>query len=63
MEKIEIFRLIAEVAGFALLTFFAAKTFKYKDSLTAIIKAAKDLRVTEKEFQEIVDAIKKDIYG
>jgi len=63
MEKIEIARIVIEIVGTALIGFLASKTFKFKDSLTRIIAAAKDARVTETEFQEIVDAIKKDLYG
>jgi len=63
MLKIEIVRIVIEVAGTLLLAFFASKTFKFKDALTKVIAAAKDAVVTEAEFQEIVDAIKKDIYG
>jgi len=63
MEKIEIIRVAFEVVGTLVIAYLSAKTFKYKDSLTAIIEAAKDARVTEDEFQKIVDVVKKDIYG
>ena len=63
MEKLEIVRIIIEVVGTLALGFLANKTFKFKDALTKLIAAAKDQVVTEAEFQEIVDAIKKDIYG
>jgi hypothetical protein len=63
MEKIEIIRLLAEVVAFALIAFLGGKTFKYKDSLVTIIRSAKDAKITEAEFQEIVDAVKKDTFG
>lgn len=63
MEKIEIIRIALEIIGTMVLGYLANKTFKFKDALTKVIAAAKDAVVTEAEFQEIVDAIKKDIYG
>jgi hypothetical protein len=63
MEKLEIVRIGLEITGTLLLGWLTHKSFKFKDALTKIIAAAKDAVVTEDEFQEIVDAIKKDLYG
>ena len=63
MGKTEIIRIALEVIGTAVIGFLANKTFKFKDALAKVISAAKDAVITEAEFQEIVDAIKKDIYG
>lgn len=63
MEKTELIRIAIEIVGSFLLVYLASKTFKFKDSLSAIISAAKDAKVTEEEFQNIIDKVKKDIYG
>jgi len=63
MEKLEIIRIVLEIVGTLLLGWLTHKSFKFKDALTKIIAAAKDAIVTETEFQEIVDSIRKDIYG
>jgi hypothetical protein len=63
MEKLEIVRIGIEVVGTLVLGYLANKTFKFKDALTKVIAAAKDSVITETEFQEIVDAVKKDLYG
>jgi len=61
MEKMEILRIVIEVVAMILVAFLASKTFKFKDALTTLINAAKDGKVTEEEFQNIVDDIKKDL--
>lgn len=50
------------IAGFAVAILSAIKAFKFKEALVTLIDAAKDAKITEEEFQSIVDAIKKDIY-
>jgi hypothetical protein len=62
MEKLEIIRIAIEVVLFILTMFFGYKTFKFKDALTAVLVAAKDAVITEEEFQNIVDQIKKEIW-
>jgi hypothetical protein len=62
MEKLELIRIVAEGVGVILLAFLGNKTFKYRAVLLEIIKAAKDVKVTETEFQAIVDAIKAEIW-
>ncbi len=61
--NIETIRIIVEVVGVLLLTFVTSKTFRYKDIAVKLIEAAKDMKVTEQEFQAIVDEVKKEIYG
>lgn len=58
----EIVRIVLEVIGTILLFFIGNKSFKFKDALATLIDAAKDGKVTEEEFQNIVDDIKKDLY-
>jgi len=62
MEKTEIMRIAAEAVGFILLTWLGTKAFKYKDIIVKVIEAAKDTKVTEAEFQGIIDEVKKEIY-
>jgi len=63
MEKIEMIRIGIEVVVSGALLFFATKSFKFKDSLTELLKAVKDGKVTEAECQKVADTIIKDIYG
>ncbi len=62
MEKLELIRLVAEGVGFVALSVLANKTFRFKGILVKIIEAAKDAKITEEEFQGIVDEVKKEIY-
>lgn len=63
MEKMEILRISLEVASVVLSAFFAGKMFRYKNVILEILNAAKDGKVTEQEFQGIIDEVKKEIYG
>ncbi len=63
MEKFEIIRIAAEAVGFILLAWLGTKAFRFKDIIVKIIEAAKDTKVTEEEFQGIIDEVKKEIYG
>ena len=63
MEKFDLLRIVAEVVVTALLGLVSYKTFKFKDALTTLIRASKDMVITEEEFQDIVDEIKKDLYS
>ena len=62
METLEIVRIVAEAVGVLAITFLSSKTFKYRAVLVQIIEAAKDIKITEAEFQKIVDAIKAEIW-
>lgn len=59
----EIVRIIFEVLGLIILTLTASKTFKYKEIIVTLVESAKDAKITEDEFQKIVDEVKKEIYG
>jgi hypothetical protein len=63
MDKVELFRLVLELVAGGLVIFLASKNFKFKEALVKVIEAAKDGKVTEEEFQGIVDEVKKEIYG
>ncbi len=63
MDKTQLIIIAVAVVSGAFNIFLAAKTFKFKDALWALIVAAKDGKIEEAEFQEITDQIKKDIYG
>ena len=62
MEKLELIRIIAEGVGVLAIAFLSSKTFKYRAVILEIIEAAKDVKITEAEFQKIVDAIKAEIW-
>ncbi len=62
MTKLEIIATIwSAVSSFALI-YITGKSFKYKDIIAKIIEAAKDARITEPEFQGIIDEVKKEIW-
>lgn len=63
MEKLEIIRISLEVASVLFVAFFGGKMFRYKNVILAIINAAKDAKITEDEFQGIIDEVKKEVYG
>jgi hypothetical protein len=63
METFEIIRLIGEGIAAIALFILSRKTIKYKNIIVEIINAAKDWQITEQEFQKIVDAIRREIYG
>jgi len=63
MSTFEIITTIwASVASFALI-YITGKSFKYKDIIAKIIEASKDAKITEVEFQGIIDEVKKEIWG
>lgn len=62
MDKIEIIRVVVEVVAGLAIWFLSTKSFKYKAVLEEIIKAAKDLKITEAEFQAIVDKAKAEVF-
>lgn len=62
----EILRIIFEIVlggGGLLLLLDRMADFKYKKALEKVLIAAKDQKVTEEEFQGIVDELKKTIWG
>jgi len=63
MEKTQLIIISVGIVSLLFNVFLATKTFKFKDALWSLILAAKDGKVTEAEFQEITDNIKKEIYG
>jgi len=63
MEKFEIIRIAVEAVGFILIVWLGGKSFRFKDILVKVVDAAKDSKVTEEEFQGIIDEVKKEIYG
>lgn len=62
METIELIRVLAETGGGLLLIFLGGKYFRFKDIIITTIKAAQDAKITEEEFQSIIDKIKAEIY-
>ena len=62
MEKFDIIRTAFEIIGAGVISFLGHKTFKFKDIIIKLITAAEDGKVTEEEFQEIVDEVKEEIY-
>jgi len=63
MEKTQMITIAVAVISALFNVFLLSKTFKFKDALWSLIMAAKDGKISEEEFQEITDNIKKDIYG
>jgi len=62
METFEMIRILAEAVGGLLVIFLGGKYFRFKDIIITTINAAKDAKVTEEEFQQIIDKIKAEIY-
>jgi hypothetical protein len=62
METFEIIRILAETIGGLALIFLGGKYFRYKEIIIMIIEAAKDVKITEEEFQSIIDRIKAQIW-
>lgn len=63
METLEILRLVVELLAGVVLFVLSRKTIRYKNIIVKIIEAAKDLRVTEQEFDDIINEIRHEIYG
>lgn len=63
METLEILRLVVELLAGVVLFVLSRKTIRYKNIIVKIIEAAKDLRVTEQEFDDIINEIRREIYG
>ena len=63
MEKSTMIILGVAVVSTLFNIFLVGKTFKFKDALWSLISAAKDGKISEEEFQEITDNIRKDLYS
>jgi hypothetical protein len=62
----DILRIILEIVaagGLLILGLDKLADFKYKAALSKLLIAAKDKKVTEEEFQGIVDELKRVIWG
>jgi hypothetical protein len=63
MDIVRIVFEIVAAGGLLILGLDKLADFKYKDALKKILIAAKDKKVTEEEFQGIVDELKRVIWG
>lgn len=63
MDALRIILEVVAAGGLLILGLDKLADFKYKDALKKILIAAKDKRVTEEEFQDIVDELKRVIWG